>query len=71
MFDNENNVIKAEHVKIDWDCFGIPTNETRVIRNTPNFIKSNYTEKHELYDWLFNPASDSASRPIGVTGARG
>jgi hypothetical protein len=71
MFDNENNVIKSEYVKIDWDCFGIPTNESRVIRRTPRFIKSNYTEKNELYDWLFNPASDSASRPIGVTGARG
>ena len=71
MFDNENNVIKSEYVKIDWDCFGIPTNETLVIRKTPQFIKSNYTEKHELYDWLFNPVSDSGSRPVGVTGARG
>ena len=71
MYDNENNVIKSEYVKIDWDCFGIPTNESRVIRKTPRFIKSNYTEKHELYDWLFNPASDSGSRPVGVTGSRG
>jgi hypothetical protein len=71
MYDNENNVIKSEYVKIDWDCFGIPTNESKVIRRTPNFIKSNYTDKHELYDWLFNPASDSSSRPVGVTGARG
>jgi hypothetical protein len=71
MYDNENNVIKSEYVKIDWDCFGVPTNESRVIRRTPHFIKSNYTEKNELYDWLFNPATDSASRPIGISGARG
>jgi hypothetical protein len=71
MYDNENNVIKSEYIKIDWDCFGIPTNEEKVIRHTPNFIKSNYTEKNDMYDWLFNTASDSASRPIGITGATG
>ena len=71
MYDNENNVIKSEYVKIDWDCFGIPTNEKKVIRRIPNFIKSNYTEKNYIYDWLFNPVNDSASRPIGITGARG
>ena len=71
MYDNENNVIKSEYVKIDWDCFGIPTNEEKVIRQTPNFITSNYIEKNDLYDWLFNPVNDSASRPIGVSGARG
>jgi len=71
LYDNETNVIKSEYVKIDWDCFGVPTNESRVIRRTPQFIKSNYNEKNELYDWLFNPATDSASRPIGISGARG
>jgi hypothetical protein len=71
MYDNKNNVIKSEYVKIDWDCFGIPTNESRVIRRTPNFINSNYNEKNDGYEWLFNPAADSASRPVGVSGARG
>ena len=42
-------------------------------KNIPNFIISNYAieDDSDIYHWLFDPAQDSASRPIGVTGATG
>ena len=32
----------------------------------PKFIVSNFTTRNEVYDWLFDPSQDSASRPIGT-----
>ena len=37
----------------------------------PNFHISNFTLNNDSYQWLFDQAQDSASRPIGITGARG
>ena len=48
-----------------------PLKLNKTLRNIPKFVISNYTEKNDLYNWLFNPAQDSASRPVGITGARG
>lgn len=41
---------------------------------TPNFYIHNFHHKlqnNNDYDWLFDLNSDSSSRPIGITGARG
>lgn len=73
LFDNKKAVDVSSNIKLQWDCFGIPTNdkESKQLRNIPNFVISNYTEKNDLYNWLFDPSRDSASRPIGITGASG
>lgn len=73
LFDNKDDVDRASNIKLQWDCFGIATNDNsnKTLRNIPKFVISNYTEKNDLYNWLFNPAQDSASRPVGITGARG
>ena len=68
-----------------WDCNGIEvTSDTikkipilnhgmRPFNNVPDFIKYNFENKDETSknSWLFDLASDSSSRPIGVTGASG
>lgn len=68
-----------------WDCSGIEvTSDTiekvpilnhgmKPLHNIPDFIKYNFETKEETSQnsWLFDLASDSASRPIGVTGSRG
>ena len=37
----------------------------------PNFYPNLFTDNNDSYHWMFDRASDSASRPVGVTGARG
>lgn len=70
---------KAKH---EWDCFGVSkvpsggcgvNHSSHNFRQLPNFIISNYAieDDSDLYNWLFDPAQDSASRPVGVTGASG
>ena len=73
------NAFPNRNVIPQWDCFGISSvkdgcglnHSSHKFKKIPNFFINNYTLDSETYDWLFNPANDSASRPIGVTGARG
>ena len=37
----------------------------------PNLYPGMFSDKEGSYHWMFDHASDSASRPVGVTGARG
>jgi len=69
--DNKICVANSENQKQEWDCFGIKTNSERQLLNTPHYFANNFNMNSDLYEWLFDPAQDSASRPIGVTGARG
>lgn len=45
----------------------------RPLNNIPDFIKYNFESKSHKSNnsWLFDLASDSASRPIGITGSSG
>ena len=72
-FDNKSDVNDYDNRLKVWDVFGVPleTENDKVIRNTPKFIIGNYTAKEDLYHWLFDLAQDSASRPVGITGATG
>lgn len=70
-YDNDECVINSENQKQYWDCFGISTNDKRIIRNTPKFIVSNFITKNDTYNWLFDPSQDSGSRPAGISGATG
>ena len=67
-YDNKREVFNYENRIALWDPFGVPieSEDERVLRNVPNFIVSNFTAKNDLYHWLFDPAQDSASRPIGT-----
>ena len=66
--DNKRDVFNYDNRITIWDNFGVPieSEDDRVLRNVPNFIVSNFTAKNDLYHWLFDPAQDSASRPIGT-----
>lgn len=37
----------------------------------PNYYPNLFSNNDDSYHWMFDRASDSASRPVGVTGARG
>lgn len=67
-YDNKRDVFNYDNRITMWDHFGVPieSEEERVLRNVPKFIVSNFTAKNDLYHWLFDPAQDSASRPIGT-----
>ena len=67
-YDNKIDVFNYDYRIPIWDSFGIPfeSENNKVIRNTPKFIISNFIAKNDLYHWLFDPAQDSASRPIGT-----
>jgi len=67
-YDNKREVFNYDNRIALWDPFGVPieSEDDRVLRNVPNFIVSNFTAKNDLYHWLFDPAQDSASRPIGT-----
>lgn len=68
-----------------WDCNGIEvTSDTiekipilnhgmKPLVNIPDFIKYNFEckDSSSKNNWLFDLASDSASRPIGITGSTG
>jgi hypothetical protein len=68
-----------------WDCNGVEiTSDTiknipilnhgmKPMNNIPDFIKYNFENKSESSNnsWLFDLSSDSASRPIGITGSSG
>ena len=64
-----------------WDCQGVEltskkgkglSHATTKINPEPKFYTNYFTQnKKSPYYWLFSPSEDSASRPIGVTGARG
>lgn len=53
-----------------WDSFGISNENYKKCQYKsliqPKFIVSNFTQRNDVYDWLFDPAQDSASRPIGT-----
>jgi hypothetical protein len=55
LFDNKNAVDRESNIKLQWDCFGIATNDNsrKTLRNIPNFVISNYTEKEDLYNSCF------------------
>ena len=83
--DNNTNVFPSKVVANVWDDKGIQltlNNKCKGVQNgthhgvhkfrkIPNFHVSNFTLNDDSYHWLFDQAQDSASRPIGVTGARG
>lgn len=76
--DNIKDITKdVYHI---WDCYGVEKTDnkgkilnhgTKKINSVPNFHPSNFTDKKDSYNWLFDPSQDSASRPVGVTGATG
>jgi len=53
-----------------WDSFGISNDNSKKCQDKsliqPKFIVSNFTQRNDVYDWLFDPAQDSSSRPIGT-----
>lgn len=53
-----------------WDSFGISNENYNKCKDKgliqPKFIVSNFTQRNYIYDWLFDPAQDSSSRPIGT-----
>lgn len=63
----------VEIVKEDKDCECGLSHATKYFDRVPNFHISNYTncDSHSDNHWLFDPSQDSASRPVGVTGATG
>lgn len=77
----KNNIVfPNKFVKKYWDCFGIAyvndkgcglNHSSHKFEKIPNFFINNYAVNSDIYDWMFNPAEDSASRPIGITGATG
>jgi len=80
-----NLIIPSRKILHVWDCSGVEVtsdniNDTPILNhgmkpmnNIPNFIKFNFETKQEESNnsWLFDLASDSSSRPIGVTGSSG
>jgi hypothetical protein len=82
--DNKLTIPSRKIIHV-WDCSGIEvTSDTiekvpilnhgmKPLTNIPDFIKYNFETKEETSQnsWLFDLSSDSASRPIGVTGSRG
>ena len=83
--DNNTCVFPSKVVANVWDDKGIQLtlnnkcsdsnmgthHGVHKFRKIPNFHVSNFTLNDDNYHWLFDQAQDSASRPIGVTGARG
>ena len=67
----------------EWDTFGISTVEPPKtcmdgilhgncqLNIVASYNPTLFTGTDEEYEWLFDLASDSASRPVGITGARG
>ena len=82
ILSHQTNSFPNRMVKPQWDCFGVSKVSSRGcgvnhsshnFRVNPKFIISNFQidDDSDLYHWLFDLAQDSASRPIGVTGATG
>lgn len=63
----------VELIKEDKNCEHGLSHATRYFNRVPNFFVSNFSNCDSNSDnhWLFDPAQDSASRPVGVTGATG
>jgi len=63
----------VELIKEDKECECGLSHATKYFDRVPNYYISNYTNCDSQSDnhWLFDPAQDSASRPIGITGATG
>ena len=68
IFDNKNKLDNSSKIKINWDCFGIATNDksTKLLRKTPNFYINNFTQKNDLYNWLFDPSQHTESRAVAI-----
>jgi hypothetical protein len=80
-----NLIIPTRKILHVWDCSGVEVTSDNMkdvpilnhgmkpINNIPCFNKYNFESKQENSNnsWLFDLASDSSSRPIGVTGASG
>ena len=82
ILSHQTNSFPNRMVKHEWDCFGISNVSSRgcginhsshKFRVLPKFVISNFQidDDSDFYHWLFDLAQDSASRPVGVTGARG
>lgn len=66
-----------------WDTLGVPFIEKETDKcmgiysgatskkPVPQFNPTIFVRNEDSYMWLFDVASDSASRPVGITGARG
>lgn len=63
----------VEYIKEDKNCETGLSHATKYFNRVPNFYVSNFASCDANSDnhWLFDPSQDSASRPIGVTGASG
>ena len=73
----------SRQVTFEWDTFGISHIEPPKTcidgifhgNNPPKIVASYnptlFTGNDEEYEWLFDLTSDSASRPVGITGATG
>lgn len=80
-----NLVVPTRKILHVWDCSGVEVTSDNIkdvpilnhamrpMNNIPCFNKYNFESKQENSNnsWLFDLASDSSSRPIGVTGASG
>ena len=51
-------------------CVGIYSGATPNIP-TPSYNPTIFVRNEDQYQWLFDVATDVASRPVGITGARG
>ena len=82
ILSHQTNSFPNRMVKPQWDCFGVSkvssqgcgvNHSSHKFRLNPKFIISNFQidDDSDLYHWLFDLAQDSASRPVGVTGATG
>lgn len=74
----------AHYISVGWDKHGVENmykdnrdsacgfnHSYERILNQPKFIISNFVLNDTQYQWMFDTAQDSASRPVGITGATG
>ena len=84
--NNNSLIYPLKNINKFWDKFGVnlksESESDMKLKNSynygfrkrnivPNFFINNFSEKSGDYHYLFDLTQDSASRPIGITGARG
>lgn len=66
----DTNGVNYVHRSKNEKACGLNHSYEKMLR-LPNFVISNFTLDDTQYQWMFDTAQDSASRPVGVTGATG
>jgi hypothetical protein len=66
----DSNGVEYVHRDKNTKACGLNHSYEKMLR-LPNFVISNFTLDNTQYQWMFDTAQDSASRPIGVSGATG